>query len=114
MPATIAATTTAAHAAETYSQGLDGPRRLGDGALGATVPTTGIKHRSPLWPYLLLPAVLSLVVASGPLHSWYGSDLSEMVAYVGCGLLNVALVALLMLTLRRRADRLETQDLVNA
>ena len=35
------------------------------------MPTTGTQHRSPLWPYLLFPAALALMVASGPLYSWY-------------------------------------------
>jgi hypothetical protein len=100
-------------------------------------------ERPRLWPYLILPGIYFLLVASGPLYSWYsttvpviganigyglgfmwtavwgmpwsiwpwtnppGTDMAEVAAYVGCGLLNVALLVGIMLWLRRKAARFE-------
>ena len=112
------------------------------------MPKAGTDDRSPVWPYLVLPGVLLLLVAIGPLYSWYSiiehanapdanigyglgffwaafwgipwsavpwfnppaSDVAGMAAYVGCGLINVALIMFITLFLRRRADRLDAQD----
>jgi len=115
-------------------------------------------NRSHVWPYLTLPALYLMLVASGPLYTWYAdvahgnqpdanigyglgfmwaalwglpwsiwpwtyfseaslsqpthppnNDIAEMTAYLGCGLLNVCLLVVGMLLLRRYIARTATE-----
>jgi hypothetical protein len=109
---------------------------------GGTVAAKA-RSRQARWPYLMVPTLYLLMIALGPLFSWwalvedghgpdanigYGlgflwtaawglpwslpsamnppdSDVTGMVIYIACGLINVVLISVFMVWVRRRVAR---------